>query len=132
MIDALRTKFPEIQGPRKDDICYATQNRQDAVKSLADEVDLVLVVGSTNSSNSNRLRELAERCGASAYLIDDASMIESQWLSGKQSIGVTAGASAPELLVQEVIDTLREHGGLAVVGISTVEKRTSLSLSPKG
>ena len=114
VIDALRAKFPEIQGPRKDDICYATQNRQDAVKSLADEVDLVLVVGSTNSSNSNRLCELAERCGVSAYLIDDANMIESQWLSGKKSIGVTAGASAPELLVQKVIDTLRQHGGSAV------------------
>ena len=95
VIDALRAKFPEIQGPRKDDICYATQNRQDAVKSLADEVDLVLVVGSTNSSNSNRLRELAERCGANAYLIDDASMIDAEWLSGKRRIGVTAGASAP-------------------------------------
>ena len=89
VIDALREKFPAIQGPRKDDICYATQNRQDAVKALASEVDLVLVVGSTNSSNSNRLRELAERCGASAFLIDDASMIDPQWLSGKQRIGVT-------------------------------------------
>ncbi len=87
VIDALRAKFPDIQGPRKDDICYATQNRQDAVKTLADEVDIVLVVGSTNSSNSNRLRELAERCGAGAYLIDDASMIDSQWLVRKTARG---------------------------------------------
>ena len=131
VIDALRAKFPEIQGPRKDDICYATQNRQDAVKSLADEVDLVLVVGSTNSSNSNRLRELAERCGANAYLIDDASMIEVEWLSGKQRVGVTAGASAPELLVQQVIDTLRNHGGLSVRDLDGREENITFSL-PKG
>jgi 4-hydroxy-3-methylbut-2-enyl diphosphate reductase len=131
VIDALRAKFPEIQGPRKDDICYATQNRQDAVKSLADEVDLVLVVGSTNSSNSNRLRELAERCGANAYLIDDASMIDAHWLSGKQRVGVTAGASAPELLVQEVINTLRDHGGLTVRDLSGREENITFSL-PKG
>ena len=91
----------------------------------------MLVVGSTNSSNSNRLRELAERCGASAYLIDDASMIEPKWLSGKQSIGVTAGASAPELLVREVIDTLREHGGLAVRDLDGREENITFSL-PKG
>jgi 4-hydroxy-3-methylbut-2-enyl diphosphate reductase len=131
VIDALRAKFPEIQGPRKDDICYATQNRQDAVKSLADEVDLVLVVGSTNSSNSNRLRELAERCGANAYLIDDASMIDAQWLLGKQRVGVTAGASAPELLVQEVINTLRDHGGLTVRDLAGREENITFSL-PKG
>jgi 4-hydroxy-3-methylbut-2-enyl diphosphate reductase len=128
VIDALRAKFPEIQGPRKDDICYATQNRQDAVKSLADEVDLVLVVGSTNSSNSNRLRELAERCGASAYLIDDASMIDPQWLSGKPRIGVTAGASAPELLVKEVLETLKAHGGLAVRDLDGREENITFSL----
>jgi 4-hydroxy-3-methylbut-2-enyl diphosphate reductase len=110
VIDALRARFTDIQGPRKDDICYATQNRQDAVKSLAEAVDLVLVVGSTNSSNSNRLRELAERCGASAYLIDDASMIDPTWLDDARAVGVTAGASAPELLVEEVIDTLRQRG----------------------
>ena len=110
VIDALRARFTDIQGPRKDDICYATQNRQDAVKSLAEAVDLVLVVGSTNSSNSNRLRELAERCGASAYLIDDASMIDPTWLDDARAVGVTAGASAPELLVEEVIDTLRLRG----------------------
>ena len=128
VIDALREKFPAIQGPRKDDICYATQNRQDAVKTLAGEVDLVLVVGSTNSSNSNRLRELAERCGASAFLIDDASMIDPQWLSGKQRIGVTAGASAPELLVQEVIDALQSHGGLSVRDLEGREENITFSL----
>ena len=95
VIDALRAKFPAIQGPRKDDICYATQNRQDAVREMAGLVDAMLVVGSRNSSNSNRLRELAEKVGAKAYLIDDASMIEADWLAGVEAIGVTAGASAP-------------------------------------
>ena len=131
VIDALRERFPEIQGPRKDDICYATQNRQDAVKSLAEEVDLVLVVGSTNSSNSNRLRELAERCGANAYLIDDASMINPDWLKTSQNVGVTAGASAPELLVQEVITKLQAHGGLSVRDLDGQEENITFSL-PKG
>ena len=131
VIDALREMFPEIQGPRKDDICYATQNRQDAVKSLAEEVDLVLVVGSTNSSNSNRLRELAERCGASAYLIDDASMIDPDWLKSAEHVGVTAGASAPELLVREVITTLQSHGGLSVRDLDGREENITFSL-PKG
>lgn len=131
VIDTLRERFPEIQGPRKDDICYATQNRQDAVKSLAEEVDLVLVVGSTNSSNSNRLRELAERCGANAYLIDDASMINPEWLKTSQHVGVTAGASAPELLVQEVITTLQAHGGLSVRDLDGREENITFSL-PKG
>ena len=128
VIDALRQKFPEIQGPRKDDICYATQNRQDAVKSLADEVDLVLVVGSTNSSNSNRLKELAERCGARAYLIDDADMIDSQWLSGTASVGVTAGASAPELLVKQVIAALKARGGVDVRNVDGREENITFSL----
>jgi 4-hydroxy-3-methylbut-2-enyl diphosphate reductase len=110
VIAALRERFPKIQGPKTDDICYATQNRQDAVKQLALECDLVLVVGSVNSSNSNRLRELAERCGAQAYLVDNASHVKAQWLEGKQVIGVTAGASAPEVLVKEVIDKLRFFG----------------------
>ena len=131
VIDALREKFPEIQGPRKDDICYATQNRQDAVKALAEEVDLVLVVGSTNSSNSNRLRELAERCGANAYLIDDASMIDPDWLKSAEHVGVTAGASAPELLVREVITTLQSHGGLSVRDLDGREENITFSL-PKG
>lgn len=110
VIDALRERFPQIQGPRKDDICYATQNRQDAVKQLAGDCDLMLVVGSPNSSNSNRLRELAERMGTPAYLIDEAGQIESQWLEDKNTIGVTAGASAPEVLVNDVISRLRELG----------------------
>ena len=110
VIDALRARFPNIRGPRKDDICYATQNRQDAVKQLALECDLVLVVGSPNSSNSNRLRELAERCGATAKLIDGAADIDPTWITGKQSIGITAGASAPEVLVREVIQRLQELG----------------------
>ena len=128
VIDALRQKFPQIQGPRKDDICYATQNRQDAVKALADEVELVLVVGSTNSSNSNRLRELAERCGARAYLIDDAGMIDSQWLSDVGSVGVTAGASAPELFVEQVITALREQGGVAVRNLDGRAENITFSL----
>jgi len=110
VIAALRERFPAIQGPRKDDICYATQNRQDAVKELADQVDVVLVVGSPNSSNSNRLRELAEQRGVKAYLVDDPEQIAPAWLEGKQRIGVTAGASAPEVLVQEVIANLRMRG----------------------
>ncbi|MBT5489443.1 MAG: 4-hydroxy-3-methylbut-2-enyl diphosphate reductase [Halieaceae bacterium] len=128
VIDALRARFTDIQGPRKDDICYATQNRQDAVKSLAEAVDLVLVVGSTNSSNSNRLRELAERCGASAYLIDDASMIDPAWLADAQAVGVTAGASAPELLVEEVIDTLRQRGVATVRDLDGREENVTFSL----
>ena len=110
VIDALRQKFPLIHGPRKDDICYATQNRQDAVKQLALESDLVLVVGSLASSNSNRLRELAERCGCRAYLIDGPQDIDTDWLQGTVSIGLTAGASAPEVLVQAVIGRLIELG----------------------
>nr|WP_298416114.1 4-hydroxy-3-methylbut-2-enyl diphosphate reductase [uncultured Halomonas sp.] len=110
VIDALREKFPAIDGPRKDDICYATQNRQDAVRQLAAESDLVLVVGSVNSSNSNRLRELAERMGSNAKLIDDASLIDERWLDNVDTIGITAGASAPEVLVNGVIERLRELG----------------------
>jgi 4-hydroxy-3-methylbut-2-enyl diphosphate reductase len=111
VIDALRARFPKIEGPRKDDICYATQNRQDAVKQMAHDSDLMLVVGSPNSSNSNRLRELAERMGTPAYLVDEASQIDPQWLEGKTSVAVTAGASAPEVLVNDVIARLQELGG---------------------
>lgn len=114
VIEALRAKFPAIQGPKNDDICYATQNRQDAVRELAARCDLVLVVGSINSSNSNRLRELAEREGVDAYLIDGAIEIDPKWVAGRQRIGVTAGASAPEVLVRGVIDRLRELGAMHV------------------
>lgn len=110
VIDALRSKFPNIGGPRKDDICYATQNRQDAVKTLAAESDIVLVVGSPNSSNSNRLRELSERMGTPAYLIDGAEDLKQEWFSGVERIGITAGASAPEVLVKGVIDQLKAWG----------------------
>jgi 4-hydroxy-3-methylbut-2-enyl diphosphate reductase len=114
IIAALRARFPTIEGPRHDDICYATQNRQDAVRALARDCDLVLVVGSPNSSNSNRLRELAERDGVQAHLIDDASEIDPRWLEGRTRIGVSAGASAPEVLVQGVIDRLRDLGAAGV------------------
>lgn len=114
VIAALRDKFPAIQGPRNDDICYATQNRQDAVRELAAHCDLVLVVGSVNSSNSNRLRELAERQGVEAYLIDGADEIDPAWVAGRRRVGVTAGASAPDILVRGVIDRLRALGGASV------------------
>jgi len=128
VIDALREKFPEITGPRKDDICYATQNRQDAVKTLAEDCDLVLVVGSPNSSNSNRLRELAERMNAKAYLIDNASEIEASWVDGVNAVGVTAGASAPEVLVREVIDQLKALGGTEPEELQGREENVVFSL----
>ena len=128
VIDALRTRFPSIQGPRKDDICYATQNRQDAVKTLAEQSDVVLVVGSTNSSNSNRLRELAERCGARAYLVDDATQIDPAWLQGVSAVGVTAGASAPEILVEDVVSNLKELGVRAVSNLEGREENITFSL----
>lgn len=111
IIAALRERFPKIMGPKKDDICYATQNRQDAVKQFSKQCDVMLVVGSTNSSNSNRLRELAERLGAKAYLIDNAHQIQTAWLDNAKAVGITAGASAPEILVQEVVDRMIELGG---------------------
>ena len=128
IIDALRKRFPAIAGPRKKDICYATQNRQDAVKQLALENDLVLVVGSPNSSNSNRLRELAERMGSEAYLIDHAGEIQEKWFDNKTSIGVTAGASAPEVLVQEVIKRLRVFGGKEPEEMQGVEENIVFSM----
>ena len=111
VIAALQQQFPAIQGPRKDDICYATQNRQDAVRELAAQVDLFIVVGSRNSSNSNRLRELAERLGTHAYLVDDADQLQAEWFQGVATVGVTAGASAPEVLVQQVVARLQVIGG---------------------
>jgi 4-hydroxy-3-methylbut-2-enyl diphosphate reductase len=128
VIDALRQRFPNIKGPRKDDICYATQNRQDAVKQLAGDCDLMLVVGSPNSSNSNRLRELAERMGAEAYLLDGAGDIDPRWLEGKSRIGVTAGASAPEILVKEVLEGLRALGASAPVEVSGRPENVTFSL----
>jgi 4-hydroxy-3-methylbut-2-enyl diphosphate reductase len=118
IIQALKERFPEIRGPKHDDICYATQNRQDAVKELAQKVGLMLVVGSINSSNSNRLRELAEKQGIAAYLIDGVDDIEQEWFQGINAVGLTAGASAPESLVQEVSDTLEKLGGCAAEEVS--------------
>jgi 4-hydroxy-3-methylbut-2-enyl diphosphate reductase len=128
VIDALRARFPAIQGPRKNDICYATQNRQDAVKQLAHDCDLLLVVGSPNSSNSNRLRELAERMGTPAYLIDGAEDLQRDWFDGKRKIGITAGASAPEVLVQGVIERLREWGAGEVVELDGRPENVTFSM----
>jgi 4-hydroxy-3-methylbut-2-enyl diphosphate reductase len=114
IIAALRTRFPMIVGPKKDDICYATQNRQDAVKALAQQCDLVLVVGSPNSSNSNRLREVADNLNVPAYLIDSACELNPEWLKDKKNIGISAGASAPEVLVLEVIERLKQLGATEV------------------
>jgi 4-hydroxy-3-methylbut-2-enyl diphosphate reductase len=124
VIEALRGRFPAIQGPRKNDICYATQNRQDAVKKLTDSCDLILVVGSRNSSNSNRLREIAENYRIPGYLIDGASDIQDGWLQGKKRIGVTAGASAPEKLVQEVVEYLKSKGSGEVNSLGFTEDVT--------
>ncbi|MFJ1302316.1 4-hydroxy-3-methylbut-2-enyl diphosphate reductase [Pseudomonadota bacterium AL_CKDN230030165-1A_HGKHYDSX7] len=128
---ALKTRFPTIVEPKKSDICYATQNRQDAVKVLAPECDLVLVVGSPNSSNSNRLREVAERIGVDAYLVEGAAAIDPAWLEGRQRIGITAGASAPEVLVQQVISRVRELGAVSVRTMPGLEENVAFPL-PKG
>jgi 4-hydroxy-3-methylbut-2-enyl diphosphate reductase len=128
VIEALRNKFPKIQGPRKDDICYATTNRQDAVRQLALECDLVLVVGSPNSSNSNRLRELAERCGTESYLIDGPEDINPEWIKNRSSIGITAGASAPEVLVKQVIDKLKACGADMPIEMDGTPENISFSL----
>ena len=128
VIDALKNKFPKIHAPRKDDICYATQNRQDAVKELAARCQVVLVVGSPNSSNSNRLRELAERLGAKAHLIDNAGEMQKGWFAGVDTVGVTAGASAPEVLIQEVLDTLQSWGGEKPEELSGILENVTFSL----
>jgi 4-hydroxy-3-methylbut-2-en-1-yl diphosphate reductase len=128
VIDALRSKFPKIQGPRKDDICYATQNRQDAVRDLATQCDVVLVVGSPNSSNSNRLRELAERMGKHAYLIDNADELQQEWFVTNTKIGVTAGASAPEVLIKQVIQRLHDWGATSSQELNGREENITFSL----
>ncbi|MBS1142253.1 MAG: 4-hydroxy-3-methylbut-2-enyl diphosphate reductase [Proteobacteria bacterium] len=128
VIDALKQRFPEIQGPKKDDICYATQNRQDAVKELAERCDLVLVVGSPNSSNSRRLKEVAIGRNVQAYLIDNADEIEESWLRGKLRVGVTAGASAPETLVERVVSRILELTGASVTQLKGAEEGVSFPL----
>ncbi|MBI4190005.1 MAG: 4-hydroxy-3-methylbut-2-enyl diphosphate reductase [Betaproteobacteria bacterium] len=128
IIAALKARFPKIVGPRKDDICYATQNRQDAVKSLAQQCDVVIVVGSPNSSNSNRLREVAANQGVAAYMIDNARELRPEWVAGKARVGVTAGASAPEVLVQEVVARLQQLGASEVSELSGITERVSFPL----
>ncbi len=128
IIDALHARFPAIQGPRKDDICYATQNRQDAVRQLVGKVDVLLVVGSPNSSNSTRLRELATQQGVAAYLLDDPEQIQDSWLEGRSRVGVTAGASAPEVLVQQVIDRLKKWGATSVAQQAGRQETITFSL----
>lgn len=127
-IDALRARFPAIVGPKKDDICYATQNRQDAVKTLAKQSDVVIVVGSPNSSNSNRLREVAQHQGVPAYMVDNATELKSEWVQGKARVGITAGASAPEILVQQVIERLKALGADSVNDIEGISERVTFPL----
>lgn len=128
VIDALRDRFPNIAGPKKEDICYATQNRQDAVKKLSRQCDIILVVGSTNSSNSTRLKEISQKVGIPAYLIDNASEIKREWLEGKEYIGLTAGASAPEVLVEEVIEKLKQWGAADVCEAPGKQEKVVFSL----
>jgi 4-hydroxy-3-methylbut-2-enyl diphosphate reductase len=131
VIAALKQRFPRIAEPKRADICYATQNRQDAVKFMAPQVDLVVVVGSPNSSNSNRLREVAERVGVPAYLVDSAAQLDASWFDGRRRVGVTAGASAPEILVQEVVETLRRLGAGNVRTLAGVSEEVVFPM-PKG
>ncbi len=131
IVAALKARFPEIREPKKQDICYATQNRQDAVKFMAPQVDVVIVVGSPNSSNSNRLRELAERLGVPAYMVDAPEQVRPEWIAGKRRIGLTAGASAPEALAQSIVDRLRARGARQVRPLEGIEENMSFPL-PKG
>jgi len=128
VIQALKARFPTIVGPRKDDICYATQNRQDAVKTMAGQCDVVVVVGSPNSSNSNRLREVAKKGGVDAYLVDTADDLQAAWFVGKQHVGITAGASAPELLVQGVVERIKSFGAQQVTELSGIEENVVFAL----
>jgi 4-hydroxy-3-methylbut-2-en-1-yl diphosphate reductase len=130
-IQAIRKRFPKIVGPKKDDICYATQNRQDAIKTLAQRCDVVIVVGSPNSSNSNRLREVAEQLGVPSYMVDNAGELRPEWVAGKSTVGITAGASAPEVLVQEVVERLRSLGADTVNTLDGIAERVTFPL-PKG
>jgi 4-hydroxy-3-methylbut-2-enyl diphosphate reductase len=131
IVNKLKQKFPNIQAPKKDDICYATQNRQDAVKTIMQSAELLLVLGSSNSSNSNRLREIADKMGIEAYLIDTAEEINPDWLLGVKIVGVTAGASAPEVLVQEVINYLYDQGATEVIEGSGTQENVHFSV-PEG
>ena len=131
IVDALHTRFPSIKGPQQEDICYATQNRQNAVKHMAKLVEVILVLGSPNSSNSNRLRELGERCGIRSHLIDSWRDINPAWLDGVETIGITAGASAPEFLVEEVVSYLQTFGSATVEEINVIEEDVVFSLPPE-
>jgi 4-hydroxy-3-methylbut-2-enyl diphosphate reductase len=131
VVEALRARFPTITGPKKDDICYATQNRQDAVKALAPQCDVVIVVGSPTSSNSNRLREVAENLGVPAYMVDNAEEIQPEWVAGKSWVGLTAGASAPEILVRAVIERLNRLGISSVTHLDGTQEKVAFAL-PKG
>ncbi|HJV06337.1 MAG TPA: 4-hydroxy-3-methylbut-2-enyl diphosphate reductase [Chromobacteriaceae bacterium] len=130
IIAALKARFPLINSPKKDDICYATQNRQDAVKELAADCDLIIVVGSPNSSNSNRLREVAALRGVEAYMVDNASLLQAEWFDGKQHVGVTAGASAPEVLVSAVVEQIKAYGAESVSELDGVKESTVFALPP--
>jgi 4-hydroxy-3-methylbut-2-enyl diphosphate reductase len=128
IVAALKARFPAIRGPKKDDICYATQNRQDAVKFMAPQCDVVIVVGSPNSSNSNRLREVAEHIGVPAYMVDSASDLRPEWIAGRPRVGVTAGASAPQVLVDELVDRLKQLGAKSVRALPGITERVVFTL----